>query len=83
MRAILNPGEEVIVVEPCFVAYAPLVTMAGGIPVTVQALPENDFKIKAEQIEAVVTPKTKAILICSPNNPTGTELGEARLRSDC
>ena len=63
MRAILNPDEEVIVVEICLVAYAPLVTMARGIPVTVQALPENDFKIKAEQIEAVVTPKTKAILI--------------------
>ncbi len=81
MRAILNPGEEVIVVEPCFVAYAPLVTMAGGIPVTVQALPENDFKIKAEQIEAVVTPKTKAILICSPNNPTGTQLGKQDLEA--
>lgn len=81
MRAILNPGEEVIVVEPCFVAYAPLVSMAGGIPVTVQALQENDFKIKAEQIEAVVTPKTKAVLICSPNNPTGTLLGKEDLEA--
>ena len=79
LRAILNPGEEVIVVEPCFVAYAPLVAMAGGTPVTVQALPENDFKIKAEQIEELITPKTKAVLICSPNNPTGTLLGKEDL----
>lgn len=81
MRAILNPGEEVIVVEPCFVAYAPMVSLAGGIPVTVQALPENDFKIKAEQIEALITPKTKAVLICSPNNPTGTLLGKEDLEA--
>ena len=81
MRALLNPGEEVIVVEPCFVAYAPLVEMAGGKAVTVQALQENDFKIKAEQIEAVITPKTKALLICSPNNPTGTLLGKEDLEA--
>jgi aminotransferase len=79
LRAILNPGEEVIVVEPCFVAYAPLVTMAGGNPVTVQALAENDFKLMPEQLEAAITPKTKALLICSPNNPTGTQLGKADL----
>jgi aminotransferase len=79
LRAILNPGEEVIVVEPCFVAYAPLVTMAGGNPVTVQTLAENDFKLKPEQLEAAITPKTKALLICSPNNPTGTQLGKEDL----
>jgi aminotransferase len=74
LRAILNPGEEVVVVEPCFVAYAPMVTMAGGNPVTVQTLKENDFKLMPEQLEAAITPKTKALLICSPNNPTGTQL---------
>jgi len=81
LRTILNPGEEIIVVEPCFVAYAPIVTMAGGVPVTVQALPENDFKIKAEQIEELITPKTKALFICSPNNPTGTQLGKSDLEA--
>jgi aminotransferase len=79
LRAVLNPGEEVIVVEPCFVAYTPLVTMAGGTPVTVQTLKENDFKLMPEQLEAAITPKTKALLICSPNNPTGTQLGKADL----
>lgn len=81
LRSILNRGEEVIVVEPCFVAYAPLVAMAGGVPVTVQALPENNFKIQAEQIEELITSKTKAVLICSPNNPTGTQLGVEDLKA--
>ncbi|MFD6439991.1 aminotransferase, partial [Peribacillus sp. NPDC060186] len=79
LRTILNPGEEVIVVEPCFVAYAPLVTMAGGIPVTVQTSKDEDFKLTPEQLEAAITPKTKAVLICSPNNPTGTQLEQAEL----
>ncbi|MFJ7848003.1 aminotransferase [Peribacillus sp. NPDC097206] len=79
LRTILNPGEEVIVVEPCFVAYAPLVTMAGGVPVTVQTSREHDFKLMPEQLEAVITPRTKAILICSPNNPTGTQLEKSEL----
>ncbi|MGG0285581.1 aminotransferase [Peribacillus butanolivorans] len=79
LRTILNPGEEVIVVEPCFVAYAPLVTMAGGIPVTVQTSKDDDFKLTPEQLEAAITPKTKAVLICSPNNPTGTQLEQAEL----
>ncbi|KWW12568.1 aromatic amino acid aminotransferase [Peribacillus simplex] len=79
LRTILNPGEEVIVVEPCFVAYAPLVTMAGGVPVTVQTSRDDDFKLTPEQLEAAITPKTKAVLICSPNNPTGTQLGHEEL----
>ncbi|MFF2289792.1 aminotransferase [Peribacillus butanolivorans] len=79
LRTILNPGEEVIVVEPCFVAYAPLVTMAGGIPVTVQTSKDDDFKLTPEQLEAAITPKTKAVLICSPNNPTGTQLEQTEL----
>lgn len=52
MRTIIDPGDEVIVVEPCFVSYSPTVTLAGGIPVPVQALKENDFKILPSQIEA-------------------------------
>jgi aminotransferase len=79
LRAILNPGDEVIVVEPCFVAYSPLVTLAGGKPVTVQTLKENDFKLMPEQLEAAITPKTKALLICTPNNPTGTQLGKEEM----
>lgn len=79
MRTILDPGDEVIVVEPCFVSYVPTVELAGGTAVTVQALQENDFKILPEQLEAVTTARTKAIMICSPNNPTGTMLSKPEL----
>lgn len=79
MRTILDPGDEVIVVEPCFVSYVPTVELAGGTAVTVQALQENDFKILPEQLEAVTTARTKAIMICSPNNPTGTMLSKSEL----
>ena len=78
-RAILNPGDEVIVVEPCFVSYVPTVNLSGGKAVTVQALKEYDFKIQPSQLEKVVSDKTKAIMICSPNNPTGTMLGQEEL----
>ncbi len=79
LRAILNPDEEVIVLEPCFVAYAPLVTLAGGVPVPVQTLKEHEFKVLPEQLEEVITDKTKAIMICSPSNPTGSLLSAAEL----
>ncbi|QQZ11411.1 aminotransferase [Heyndrickxia vini] len=79
LRATLNPGEEIIVVEPCFVSYVPIVELAGGKAVTVRALPEYDFKIQPEQIEEVITEKTKGIIICSPNNPTGTVLNKQEL----
>ncbi len=79
LRAILDPGDEVIVVEPCFVSYSPLVDLAGGKAIQVQATKENDFKIKPDQLESVVSYKTKALLICSPNNPTGTMLNREDL----
>ncbi|MBU8914810.1 aminotransferase [Neobacillus sp. 114] len=78
-RAIVNPGDEVLIVEPSFVSYAPLVALAGGTPIPVSTSPANGFKITAEQIEAAITEKTKAILICSPNNPTGTALTRKEL----
>ncbi|KGR76654.1 aminotransferase [Ureibacillus sinduriensis] len=80
LRTILDPGDEVIIVEPCFVSYVPMVELAGGVAVQVQALKENDFKILPDQIEAVITEKTKAIMICSPNNPTGTMLNKKELQ---
>ncbi|NLY79646.1 MAG: aminotransferase [Lysinibacillus sp.] len=81
MRTIIDPGDEVIVVEPCFVSYSPTVTLAGGVPVTVQALKENDFKVLPEQIEAAITDKTIALMICFPNNPTGTLLNKKELEA--
>ncbi|WP_416728648.1 aminotransferase [Fictibacillus sp. JL2B1089] len=79
LRAVLNPGEEVIVVEPSFVSYAPTVTLAGGVPVPVNTYSEDDFKLQPEQIEAAITDKTKVIMLCSPNNPTGTVLSKGDL----
>lgn len=74
IRAITDPGDEIIVVEPCFVSYAPLVELAGGRAVTIGTTGDTGFKLQPEQLEAAITDKTKAILLCYPNNPTGTQL---------
>ncbi|WP_062047538.1 aminotransferase [Bacillus sp. JCM 19034] len=79
MRAILDEGDEVIVVEPSFVSYAPLVEMAGGVPVSIGTSIENDFKVTAAAIEEAITDKTKAIMLCFPNNPTGSTLTKEEL----
>jgi aminotransferase len=78
-RAILNQGDEVLIVEPAFVSYAPLVSLAGGKPIAVSTSAANGFKVTPEQIEQAITEKTKAILLCFPNNPTGTSLNETEL----
>ncbi|MCM3227240.1 aminotransferase [Terribacillus saccharophilus] len=79
LRAILNPGDEVIIVEPCFVAYASAVSLAGGVPVSVGTKAENGFKLQPEELENALTSKTKAIILCNPNNPTGTMLNREEL----
>ncbi len=72
--AICESGDEIIIPEPCFVSYEPEVLFAGGTPVAVECLPENDFEPLAAQIEAAITEKTKAIFMGFPNNPTGAVL---------
>ena len=74
LRAILDPGDEVIYHEPCFVAYAPCIELAGGVPVRIATGDDRNFQVSAEQIEAAVTPRTKAIFLGYPNNPTGAVL---------
>ena len=71
LRALLNPGDEVIVPEPCYVAYQPCVAFAGGIPVPVAMDPADGYRLDADTIAAAVTPRTKAVLFGSPSNPTG------------
>lgn len=71
LTAILDPGDEVIVPQPCFVAYTAEVMFAGGVPVPIATKVENNFQVTVEEIERVITPKTKAILLGYPNNPTG------------
>jgi aminotransferase len=79
LAATLDPGNEVIVPEPCFVAYAPEVVFAGGRPVVVQATVENNFQVTAEDVAAAITPRTKALLIGYPSNPTGAVMSRERL----
>ena len=72
LTAIINPGEEIIIPTPCFVSYQAEVLLAGGVPIEVPGTFENDFQPEPELIEQAITPKTKAIFIGFPNNPTGT-----------
>jgi aminotransferase len=79
LRATLNPGDEVIYHEPCFVAYAPCIELAGGTAVPVSTTDATDFRVTAAMIEAAVTPRTKAIFLGYPNNPTGAVLSRDEL----
>jgi aminotransferase len=74
IRAIVNPGDEVIVSQPSYVAYVPSVIFAGGIPVPLSTTMENKFKITPEELEAAITDKTKALVFNYPNNPTGATM---------
>jgi aminotransferase len=74
LTAILNPGDEVIVPQPCFVAYTAEVSLAGGTPVPIATRVENNFQVTAQEIEAAITRRTKALLIGYPSNPTGAVL---------
>lgn len=90
LRAIVNPGEKVIILQPCFVSYAPTVELAGGIPVIVPTWQKDGFRANIEVLQAAVTDKTKAIMINYPSNPCGhtfdrkdlEELGEFIVRND-
>lgn len=71
IRGVIDPGDEVLIVEPCFVCYAPLVQLAGGIPVSVPTKIENNFKLTVKDLSGKITDKTKLLILPFPNNPTG------------
>ncbi|MCF0173130.1 MAG: pyridoxal phosphate-dependent aminotransferase, partial [Bacteroidales bacterium] len=71
IMAVVDTGDEVVIPTPCWVSYMQMVILAGGVPVTVRAGIEQDFKVTPAQLEAAITPRTKAIMLCSPSNPTG------------
>lgn len=71
IRAIIQPGDEVIIPEPCFVCYRPIAALAGGVPVTINTKAKNDFRLTADELKAAITPKTKVLVLPFPNNPTG------------
>lgn len=76
VRAIVNPGDEVIIPEPCFVAYQACVRLAGGIPVTIPCTMDNDFKLNPEDLKKALTGKTKLLMLGYPNNPTGAVMAK-------
>lgn len=71
IRALIDPGDEVLIVEPCFVCYAPIVELTGGVPITVETKLEDNFKLTADALKAKITDKTKLLILPFPNNPTG------------
>lgn len=71
MRAMLDPGDEVLIPQPSYVSYVPCATLANGIPVIINLKEENEFRLTAEELEAAITPKTKLLVLPFPNNPTG------------
>ena len=79
VRALVNPGDEVLYHEPCYVSYAPLVRMAHGVPVAVETRPEDGFRLTRAGLEAKVTPRTRLLIVNFPNNPTGAALRAADL----
>lgn len=78
-RALINPGDEVIIVEPCFVAYKATVSLAGGVPVVISTRQEDDFKLMPEDLEKAITPKTKYMILGYPCNPTGAIMNRNEL----
>lgn len=70
-RAMLDPGDEVLIPQPCYVSYDPCAFLAGGVPVSIPLKEENEFKLTPEELEAAITPKTKILVLPFPNNPTG------------
>ncbi|KAB0578882.1 aminotransferase class I/II-fold pyridoxal phosphate-dependent enzyme [Fusobacterium naviforme] len=78
-RALLNPGDEVIIPQPSYVSYEPCVILADGVPVIVELKEENCFKLTAEELEAKITPRTKLLVLPFPNNPTGSIMRRSEL----
>lgn len=81
LRCLINPGDEVIVPVPSFVCYGPLTSMVGGTPVYVETKAENEFRLTADELRAAITPKTKALVLPFPNNPTGGIMERADLEA--
>jgi len=79
LRAILNPGDEVVIPDPSYVSYTSCTVLAGGVSVPVPTVIENDFKVKAQDIDKRINPRTKAILLGYPNNPTGAVMDREEL----
>lgn len=81
MRAMLDPGDEVLIPQPSYVSYVPCAVLANGTPVPIELKAENDFRLTAEQLEAAITPKSKLLVLPFPNNPTGAVMEKKDLEA--
>ncbi len=81
LRTLLRPGDEVLIPEPCFVCYAPLAQLAGGIPVALPTYEKDDFRLTPETLKAAITPNTRLLVLSYPNNPTGAVMTEKDYRA--
>lgn len=80
-RAMLDPGDEVLIPEPCYVSYLPCVELTDGVPVPIRLVEEHEFRLTAGQLEEAITPKTKVLIMPFPNNPTGAIMTRADLEA--
>ena len=81
IRTLVQPGDEVIIPEPCFVCYEPITTLSGGVPVHVACRQEDEFRLRADALKAAITPKTKLLIMPFPNNPTGAVMEQEDLEA--
>ena len=79
IRALVKPGDEVIIPEPCFVCYEPITQLTGGVPVHIATRAEDEFRLTAQQLKDAITPRTKLVIFPYPNNPTGAVMSAADL----
>lgn len=79
IRAVVRPGDEVIIPEPCFVCYEPITQLTGGVPVHIATRAEDQFRLTADQLRTAITPKTKLLIFPYPNNPTGAVMSAAEM----
>ena len=79
IRAVVQPGDEVIIPEPCFVCYEPITQLTGGVPVHIATCAEDQFRLTADQLRAAITPRTKLLIFPYPNNPTGAVMSAAEM----
>ena len=81
LRAVINPGDEVLIPQPSFVSYEPCAIMAGGVPVIIELKAENEFRLTAQELEEAITDKTKILVLPFPNNPTGAIMERSDLEA--
>jgi aminotransferase len=71
LRALITPGDEILIPEPCYISYSPIAIIGGGIPVGIETFAKDRFKLRAESLKSAITPRSKVLILCYPSNPTG------------